>query len=58
MDSATSTCPRNHRHHLIVSAEDACPECGENDLCNLARDDADDVHCHACGHGYHRERWY
>jgi hypothetical protein len=51
-------CPRDHRHHLIVSAEDACPTCGKNDLCNLARDDADNVHCHACGHMYHREAWY
>jgi hypothetical protein len=51
-------CHRNHRHGLAVSLEDACPDCGENDLCNLARDDADDVHCHACGKIYHREKWY
>jgi hypothetical protein len=51
-------CHRNHRHGLAVSLEDACPVCAENELCNLARDDADDVHCHACGHVYHRSNWY
>jgi hypothetical protein len=54
----TVRCSRNHRHHLLIPPSDACPKCGEYDLCNLARDDADDVHCHACGHAYHRSNWY
>ncbi len=51
-------CSLNHRHHLLVPPSDACPECGENDLCDLTRDDADDVHCRSCGCRYQRERWY
>ena len=54
----TVVCHRNHQHHLLVPPPVACPECGENDLCNLTRDDADDVHCLACGHRYHSSRWY